>query len=221
MNKKESKAIINFVLKNTTHKRVIEHFSYDKNGHTYTVEFKDYLDLHESESFIDFAVKLGLSVNQNNELLIHEERFESIKFSCVMKFYTDLNVEDLSLADIDVLLHNSEFYNFIMNNKNVDYSQVDKLFSIAAQRMDSIYHEAISLRKSTTDAFAERVIILIDKIDKLIDGAGKALNLSDIDLDTLKDFMQSVAKLKDINEADIVSEIVKEVQADRNTPDIH
>ena len=221
MNKKESKAIANFVLKNTFHKKNVAHFPYDKDGHTYTVEFKDYLDLRESEDFVDFAVKLGLFVNQNNELLVRQERFDSIKFSCVLKFYTDFNVNDLSLADIDVLLHNAEFYHFVMNNKNIDCAQVDKLFDIAVQRMESIYHEAISSRKSATDVFAEKVIAVINKVDKLLDGVGKSLDVGDIDPDMLKGFMQSVAKLKDVNEADIISEIVKDVKSESDTPKIY
>ena len=209
MNKKESKAIINYVLNKTICPKKICYFNYDDNGHTYSVEFKKYLSLEDSELFVKFAIQLGLSINSNNELSMHNERFDAIKFAAIMKFYTDFNVADLSLKSIDVLMHNESFHQFIMGNDIIDYEQANKLFDIAIDKMHNIYNVLVKGKKSSSDDFVDMSIVVLGKLEKVIDEISNITSLNNIDSEKLTNFIDAVSKIKNINEDKIISEIVK------------
>ena len=209
MNKKESKAIINYVLNKTICPKKICYFNYDDNGHTYSVEFKKYLSLEDSELFVKFAIQLGLSINNNNELAMHNERFDAIKFAAIMKFYTDFNVADLSLKSIDVLMHNESFNQFIMGNDIIDYEQANKLFDIAIDKMHNIYNVLVKGKKSSSDDFVDMSIVVLGKLEKVIDEISNITSLNNIDSEKLTNFIDAISKIKNINEDKIISEIVK------------
>lgn len=209
MNKKESKAIANYILKNTAPKRNVKSFPYNDKGDKYTIEFKQFLDLEDSELFVKTAIQLGLTINEKQELSIHNERFEVIKFVCIIKYYTDFNISELTLKDVNMLMHNQEFYNFIMLDSTIDYDQANNLFNIAVNKMNNIYSILVNNNKSSSEIFVESAIKVLAKIDQLLTEVSKGVAINNLDPDKLTEFIDTVSKFKNIDEDKIISEIAK------------
>lgn len=199
MNKKENAALIKFAKKNIHYDKKTYHCPVDEHGNTYDVLFNRSLNLEKCERMIDFMFALGVTVKENGYAFIRHERHDVIIFASVIKFYTDMSIDELNLSELYDLMENPEFYNFIMHNETVDYEQVYALFDSAMHRMEQFIQ---SVRpKTSMDNLLDQLAILLNK-------TGNGILGDDIPSETLNDFMQTIAKLKNANDQDLISGIV-------------
>ena len=213
MNKKENASLIKFAKKNIHYDKKTYHCPVDEHGNTYDVLFNRSLNLEKCERMIDFMFALGVTVKENGYAFIRHERHDVIIFASVIKFYTDISIDELNLSELYDLMENPEFYNFIMHNETVDYEQVYALFDSAMHKMEQFIQ---SIRpKTAMDNLLDQLAILLNKV-------GNGILGDNISPDTINNFIQTVSKLKDINDQDLITGVVKAAKdVEYSKPDIH
>ena len=86
-----------------------------------------------------------------------------------------------------------------MHNETVDYEQVYTLFDSAMHKMEQFIQ---SIRpKTAMDNLLDQLAILLNKV-------GNGILGDNISPETLNDFMQTIARLKNANDQDLISGIV-------------
>ena len=124
MNKRECKQMIKATMKEYMPQRRAINFEVDSQNHS--VEFKKRLDLVESDHFIRFVLALVFDNSEGGIYAYHPERLKVAMFAALLRFYTDIEITDYNLSDMEKLYCCNKFRSFIVLNKN----QIDSEFPL-------------------------------------------------------------------------------------------
>lgn len=197
MNKKENKAMLKAILQNSAPQRVVRHFEVDSDN--YDIEFKNHLDLADCERYVNFVLAFVLDQDENGNTIHHPERLSTALFAAKLRFYTDIDITELNLNDLNQMKNDTYFFEFIEDNEVIDERQEFELASAISEKIDFI------LKNSQKTSFD----ILLDKITAYFDNMEKSF--SGVSQDDISNFVKNIAQIKEVNEESLVSAVVNQL----------
>ena len=211
MNKRECKQMIKATMKEYMPQRRAINFEVDSQNHS--VEFKKRLDLVESDHFIRFVLALVFDNSEGGIYAYHPERLKVAMFAALLRFYTDIEITDYNLSDMEKLYCCNKFRSFIVLNKNqIDSEQYHDLEAAIEQKIQIMIAKK---EKNSLDLLAEKLSAYIDNMNQ---------SFSSVSADEVSGFMKGLAQLNSVDENALVKAVKDSMNVDQapevvETPD--
>ena len=157
------------------------------------------MDLADCERYVNFVLAFVLDQDENGNTIHHPERLSTALFAAKLRFYTDIDITELNLNDLNQMKNDTYFFEFIEDNEVIDERQEFELASAISEKIDFI------LKNSQKTSFD----ILLDKLTAYFDNMEKSF--SGVSQDDISNFVKNIAQIKEVNEESLVSAVVNQL----------